>query len=104
MASKHDPLDSAGYGKRSRRSRAIALGYDPEKDLAPRILASGQGVIAEQIVNIARANGILIRDDPVLTAALSNVAVGDLVPPELYALVAEVLAYVYRLKDRQSFR
>jgi flagellar biosynthesis protein len=81
--------------------QAIALGYDPEKDEAPRVLAAGKGLIAEQILQTAQQHGILIREDPLLTAALSLVDLGAVIPPELYELVAEVLAYVYRLQKRQ---
>lgn len=89
-----------GYGE-AERPRAIALGYDPEKDAAPRVLASGQGELAEQIIAIAKGNDIPIKEDPVLALALSKVEVDRVIPPELYALVAEVLAYVYRIQKRQ---
>jgi flagellar biosynthesis protein len=82
------------------RTQAVALGYDPEKDVAPRVLATGKGVVAEQILAIAREQGILIREDPILAAALANVEIDTVIPPELYALVAEVLAYVYRVQGR----
>ena len=88
-----DPSQPEGPG------RAIALGYDPEQDPAPRVLASGQGVIAEQILAIARDKGVPIREDPILAAALATVELEAVIPPELYALVAEVLAYVYRLRE-----
>ncbi len=89
-----------GYQKDSDRPHvAIALGYDPEKDQAPRVLASGRGVLAEQILAVARENGITIREDPVLAAALSSIEIDALIPPELYAVVAELLAYVYRLDN-----
>lgn len=80
--------------------RAVALGYEPQTDGAPRVLATGQGRIAEQILAAARANGIPIREDPVLAAALATVELDAVIPPELYAVVAQVLAYVYRVKKR----
>ncbi len=80
--------------------RAVALGYDAEHDPAPRVLATGQGEIAERIITLARENNIPIREDPVLAAALATVDLGTLIPPELYSVVAEVLAYVYRVKGR----
>jgi flagellar biosynthesis protein len=64
------------------------------------VLATGQGRLAEQIIATARANGIPIRDDPVLAAALATLELDTVIPPELYAVVAEVLAYVYRVKGR----
>lgn len=92
-------LRNTGY-LNQRRPKATALGYDPEHDEAPRVLASGEGLIAEQIIAIAKANGIPIREDPILAEALSKVDIGQAIPPELYPLVAEVLAYIYRLQGR----
>lgn len=80
--------------------RAVALGYDAEHDQAPRVLATGQGEIAERIITLARENGVPVREDPVLAAALATVDLGTLIPPELYEVVAEVLAYVYRVKGK----
>lgn len=79
--------------------RAVALGYEAEKDPAPRVLASGKGVIAAQIIALARDNGIPIREDPLLAASLAQVDIDAAIPPELYALVAELLAFVYRIRQ-----
>ncbi len=100
MFSRRDRMVKIGYGEQEKQ-HAIALGYDPEKDMAPRVLASGAGVLAEQILSIARAQGIPVREDPILAGALANVEVNQVIPPELYALVAEVLAYVYRIQHRR---
>jgi len=81
--------------------QAVALGYDPEKDSAPRVLAKGKGVIADQIIALARKNGIPIREDPILTAALACLDLDETIPPELYTVVAEVLVYVYRIREKQ---
>jgi flagellar biosynthesis protein len=94
--------DKQGYGNDPHGQHpvtAVALGYDPEKDQAPRVLASGRGILAEQILTLARDNQIPIREDAVLAAALASVEIDAQIPPELYAVVAEVLAYVYRLKN-----
>lgn len=99
MYSKKIVTGRLGY-QREERQQAVALGYNPEKDIAPRVLATGQGLIAEHIIAIARENGIVVREDPVLAAALANVEIDTVIPPELYALVAEVLAYVYRVQGR----
>jgi len=82
----------------SNRPQAVALGYDAAKDEAPRVLASGEGLVAERIIEIATAHGIPIREDAVLTAALATVDLDTTIPPQLYSVVAEVLAYVYRVK------
>lgn len=80
--------------------KAVALGYNPLKDEAPRVLASGKNKIAEQIIAIAKQNGIPIRDDPVLTAALMVIDINQTIPPELYRVVAEVLSYIYRIQHK----
>jgi flagellar biosynthesis protein len=80
---------------------AVALGYDPAKDVAPRVIASGQGEIADKIIEIARQNQIPVRDDDILAQALSQVELDQVIPPELYTVVAEVLAFVYRLRKKK---
>ncbi len=79
------------------REVAAALQYDAEKDRAPRVVAVGKGKVAAQILALARENNVPIYDDPNLTAALSAVNPGDEIPPELYLVVAKVLAYIYRV-------
>lgn len=86
------------------RQRAVALEYDPEKDMAPRVVATGQGNIAEKIIAIARRNGVPIQEDTVLVNALACLDLNDTIPPELYSLVAEVLVYVYRIRDKQLIK
>lgn len=88
----------------NKRLHAIALGYDPDKDNAPRVLASGQGKVAEQIIALAHQNGVPIREDPVLAMALSGVDINAEIPPELYTVVAEILAYIYRIRTHQASR
>lgn len=80
---------------------AVALSYDPEKDSAPRVVATGRGEIAEQILSIARQNQVPIRDDTALADALAQVDLNQVIPPELYAVVAEVLAFVYRVRNKK---
>jgi len=79
---------------------ATALQYDPEKGGAPRVVASGQRKVAEKIIAEAKRNNITIYEDSALTAALSNVNLGEEIPEELYQVVAEVLAYIYRVMDQ----
>jgi flagellar biosynthesis protein len=75
---------------------AIALGYAPEAEDAPRVLAGGRGAIAEQILNIAFAQGIRVREDADLAEVLAAIDIDSEIPVEAFAAVAEVLAYVYR--------
>jgi len=79
---------------------ATALQYDPENGGAPRVVASGQRKVAEKIIAEAKKNNITIYEDSALTAALSNVNLGEEIPEELYQVVAEVLAYIYRVTDQ----
>ena len=79
---------------------ATALQYDPENGGAPRVVASGQRKVAEKIIAEAKKNNITIYEDSALTAALSNVNLGEEIPEELYQVVAEVLAYIYRVTDK----
>lgn len=79
---------------------ATALQYDPEKGAAPKVIASGRRKIAEQILAEARKHGVPIQEDPILTTALASVDVGEEIPPELYHVVAEVLAYIYRVTNK----
>jgi len=76
--------------------KAIALRYTEDLP-APVVVASGRGVLAETIARVARENGVTLVQDAVLVDALITVDLGALVPEELYAAVAEVLAFAMRL-------
>ncbi len=81
---------------------AVAIKYDKSMS-APQVVAKGQDFLAERIKTLARENGVtIIENKPLARALFSTVEVGDIIPPELYQAVAEVLAYVYRLKKRLS--
>lgn len=82
--------------------RATALKYDSQQGGAPRVVASGQRKIAEQILAEARKHNIPVYEDPALTAALASVNLGAEIPEELYLVVAEVLAYIYRVSGKFS--
>ena len=79
---------------------AAALQYDPETDNAPKVIASGQGKIAEQILAEARKHNIPVHEDPALTTALAGVNLGEEIPVELYHVVAEILAFIYRVTNK----
>jgi flagellar biosynthesis protein len=86
------------YREQNGPLKATALGYNPDEDIAPRVLAQGQGKIAEQILEIAREKGIPIQEDPLLASALAQLDIDETIPPELYQVVAELLAYVMRVQ------
>jgi len=75
---------------------AVALSYEQGVDEAPHIAAKGKGFIAEQIIKLAFENGIEVRQDADLAAILSALEIGDIIPVEAYAAVAEILSYIYR--------
>ncbi|HQQ14711.1 MAG TPA: EscU/YscU/HrcU family type III secretion system export apparatus switch protein, partial [Deltaproteobacteria bacterium] len=78
---------------------AVALKYERGKMVAPVVLAKGAGHLAEKIREIARAGGIpVVEDKPLAQALYKTVEIGDVIPEEWYKAVAEILAYVYRLK------
>lgn len=74
---------------------AVALGYQPAKDQAPHVVAKGQGWLAQQIIEVAEANGIEVREDADLVQILAQVDVDSEIPLEAFTLVAEILSYVY---------
>ncbi|MEG3618379.1 EscU/YscU/HrcU family type III secretion system export apparatus switch protein [Magnetovibrio sp. PR-2] len=74
---------------------AVALNYAPGVDQAPRVVAKGQGWLARQIVEIAEANGIEIRQDSDLALLLAQVDVDSEIPLEAFTVVAEMLSYIY---------
>ena len=78
---------------------AVALRYEVEKDAAPRVSAKGKGYLAEQIIAIAKANGVEIREDADLATMLSKLDIDTPIPLEAYAAVAEILSYIYRTND-----
>jgi flagellar biosynthesis protein len=82
---------------RSKCSAAAALQYDPVKPQPPQVVAVGRGAIAQEIVRVAKEHGIPLHADPGLVEALAQLDVSDHIPRELYAVVAEVLAYVFRV-------
>lgn len=110
MGSGHDLWDeraeqAAGQAEDEVRSRAkrpvaVALQYDPDRADAPTVTASGKGALAEQILNLAFANGVKVRTDPDLAQVLAAVEVDTVIPIEAFAAVAEILAYVYRANNR----
>jgi len=79
------------------RRRAVALRYDRQKDGAPRVIGKGRGYIAEKIIALAEAEGITVYEDPDLVQMLAALNVHQEIPPKLYQVVAEVLAFVYRM-------
>jgi flagellar biosynthetic protein FlhB len=82
---------------------AIALKYNASAMQAPKVIAKGKDYVALKIREIAKANGIILMENKPLARALYNqVELGDSIPADLFQAVAEVLAYVYKIKDRTN--
>jgi len=81
---------------------AVALRYDPEEMVAPQVVAKGQRLIAEKIKELARQAGVpLVENKPLARALFIAVRIGEEIPEELFKAVAEVLAFVFRLRQRK---
>jgi flagellar biosynthesis protein len=85
---------------RKKKAKAVALKYETEKDSAPRVVAKGRDVIAEKIIETARAHNVPLYEDKNLVQVLEALDLDTEIPPELYRAVAEVLAFIYRLNSK----
>jgi len=81
------------YEEKRPDKTAVALSYEPN-DSAPRVLAAGQGYLAEKIMAGARQHNIPMYKDEKLANTLSHLDIGEYIPPELYEVVAEILVFV----------
>jgi len=89
-------------GRPPRAPVAVALSYDEASPRAPRVVASGKGFIAQQILDFAFAHGVKVRTDPDLAEILGAVEIDTVIPVEAFLAVAEILAYVYRANGRMA--
>ena len=76
---------------------AIALRYDPAADNAPRVIAKGYGHVADAIIETARAHNLYVHESKELVGLLMQVDLDQHIPPELYLVIAELLAWLYAL-------
>ena len=81
--------------------KAIALTYK-EGQFAPQVVARGRGVSAEAIIACARDAGVYVHEAPELVSLLMQIDIDQFIPPELYHAVAELLAWIYRLENRDD--
>lgn len=91
--------------EKEKQKTAVAVAYQPG-DMAPKILATGKGAVAERIIETAKENDVPFYQDNKLAETLSRLEIGDTIPPELYEVVAEILVFVddmdrmkHKLKD-----
>jgi flagellar biosynthesis protein len=86
------------------RKSAAALRYKMGEDPAPRLVAKGMGKIAERIIEAAQKAGVPIHEDPDLLALLMTLNIDEMIPPEMYIAVAEVLAFIYRINKKMPIK
>ncbi|MGN1147825.1 MAG: EscU/YscU/HrcU family type III secretion system export apparatus switch protein [Lachnospiraceae bacterium] len=79
--------------KKKKIKQAIALEYNPEEE-APKVIATGKGALAERILEKAKEANVPVHEDAKLADTLSRLEIGDMIPPELYEVVAEILVFV----------
>lgn len=83
----------------SQRSQAVALTYS-EGDAAPHVVAKGKGLIAKEIIERAHEAGVYVHESPELVGLLMQVDIDDRIPPQLYVAIAELLAWLYKVEER----
>lgn len=88
--------------KPKKLKQAVALKYQPGKDHAPKITASGQGIVADNILKKAEENEVPIYQDERLVKELIQFKVGTEIPPEIYEIVAQVLIFVENIDQRKG--
>lgn len=81
--------------------RAVALAYR-DGEFAPRVVARGNGAIAEEIIRRATEAGIYVHQSTDLVRLLLRVDLDEHIPPELYLVIAELLAWLYRMENRAA--
>ena len=87
--------------KKQRVKQAIALEYNPTEE-APKVIATGRGILAERIIEKAQENKVPVHRDDKLADTLSRLEIGEMIPPELYEVVAEILIFVDSMDKLKS--
>lgn len=89
--------------KKHSRKTAVALGYNSRSQDAPKVMAKGKGIVADQIIEKAKENNVPIQEDSSLVEILSQLEMNEKIPEELYQAVAEVFSFIYHL-DKKAGR
>lgn len=84
-----------------KKRKAVALSYDPSSQ-APQVVASGQGAVADRIIEKAKEYDVATYQDEGLADTLLKLDLGEMIPPELYGVVAEILVYVDKMDKIKS--
>ena len=90
--------------RRNNRDSAVALKYNEEKDRAPRVVAKGDGAAARSIIEKALKHNVPVKRDDALVELLSQIDIDREIPPELYAVVAELLCWIYKANSAAEKR
>ncbi len=97
------PDKKFGSNKEPDKNRtAIALEYNPNESDAPRVVATGKGVLADKIIEEAKKADVPVHKDSKLAGTLSKLEIGEMIPPELYEAVAEILVFVDAMEKIQA--
>jgi flagellar biosynthesis protein len=87
---------------KKKKKKAVALRYRPGEDKAPKVSVKGEGNIAEKIIDLAREHGVPVKDDPDLVEVLSKLEIEESIPPSVYIIVAELLAFIYSVNNEMK--
>jgi len=87
-----------------RKKKAVALRYDKTRDDAPKVVAKGAGELAAKIIALAEEYGVPVQEDSDLVEILARLDLNAEIPPDTYLVVAEILAFVYRVNQRTEDR
>jgi flagellar biosynthesis protein len=85
--------------RKSLIKSAVSIKYNAKTDKAPKVTAKGKGMIGEKIVALAKEHGIPIKEDPDLVQILSQMDINEEIPPVMYHVLAELLAFIYRINQ-----
>ncbi|MBB5323690.1 flagellar biosynthesis protein [Anoxybacillus tepidamans] len=85
---------------KEKRKYAVALAYNPHEHAAPVVVAKGKGKVAENLIAIAKEYDIPIQEDPSLVELLSELEINEAIPEQLYKVVAELFAFIYRMERK----
>jgi len=86
--------------KKKKLKKAVALKYRAQSDSAPRLAVKGRGELADRIIAVAKEHGVPIHEDGDLVEILAGLEIDKEVPPKLYKVVAELLAFIYRVNGK----
>ncbi|OIJ16921.1 flagellar biosynthesis protein FlhS [Anaerobacillus alkalilacustris] len=97
MISKH-------FNQKQKRTvngpTAAVIRYDDDSGKGPQVVAHGKGHIANQIIELAKKNNIHMQEDPLLVENLLDMDLGDNIPPQLYAVMAEILLLIEQMEKK----